>query len=96
MAGSGLKTLRCRVRISGRTVTFECLAPTAGAAGYVIARQAFDDRDVLWVQVVVSEWSGVLGEFIEPKNAIVFTRNDPVPDGADHVVLIGVVSIDDR
>ena len=96
MAGSGLKTFRCRVRISGRTVTFECLAPTASLAGYVSAHQAFADRNVPWVQVVVSEWSSVLGEFVEPKNAIVFTHNDPVPDGADHVVLIGVVSVDDR
>ena len=95
MTGSGLKTFRCRVRISGRTMTVEALAPTGLAAGYAIARPAFAAGEVPWVQVVVSEWSSLLGEFVEPHNAIVFARDDPAPGGADQVVLIGVADIDE-
>ncbi len=77
-------------------MTVESLAPTAVAAGYQIALQAFADRDVPWVQVVVSEWSGLLSQFIEPSNALVFARDDPAPADVDQVVLIGVVAIDDQ
>lgn len=80
--------------MSNRTVTVECLAPSAAAAGYASTRAAFDDAQVAWVQVVVSEWSGVLGEFVEPRNALVFARNDPPPEGADHAVIIGPALVD--
>ena len=80
------------MRVADRTRTVECLAPTAVAAGYVVARAAFGDREVPWVQVVASEWSGILGEFVEPRNALVFTPDDPEPEGAAHVVMIAVAA----
>ncbi|HEY6908269.1 MAG TPA: hypothetical protein VI356_02800 [Myxococcales bacterium] len=81
-----LKTFRCRVRLRRRTVVAECLAPTAAAAGYAICRQELEAKSVPWVQVVVSEWSGVLGEFIEPENVLIFSSGDAAPEGAGDVV----------
>jgi hypothetical protein len=81
-----LKTFRCRMRLWGRTVAAECVAPTAAAAGYAMCRQELESKNAPWVQVVVSEWSGILGEFLEPANVLIFASNDEAPDGAAEVV----------
>jgi hypothetical protein len=91
VAGSGLKTFRCRVRASGCTTTIECVAPSAKAAAYVVARPGLEDDRVPWVQVVVAEWSGVLGEYIDPGNALIVAASDSAPEGAELVVLCSVV-----
>lgn len=85
---AGLKTFRCRVRASGCTTTLQCLAPTAQAAAYVIARNAMQSDGAPWIQIVVSEWSGVLGEFIAPPNAIIISAGEAPPIGVESVVFI--------
>ena len=64
----------------------DCIAPSAEAAGFVVARPGLTDG-VAWVQVVVAEWSGILGQFIEPGNALIFSPGDTAPPGADLVVI---------
>lgn len=86
MTGSGLKTYRCRMRASGRTTTIECVAPSAEAAAYVVARLGLRDQRDHWVQVVVEEWSGALGGFIDPGNVLIVSERDGPPAGADRVV----------
>ncbi len=86
MASWLLKTFRCRVRLWGRTVAAECLARTAAAAGYAMCRQELESRNAPWVQVAVSEWSGVLGEYLEPANVLIFALDDQEPEGAREVV----------
>lgn len=81
-----LKTFRCRVRLWGRTVVAECLAPSAAAAGYAMCRPELEAKSAPWVQVVVSEWSGVLGEYLEPANVLIFSSDDAAPEGAGEVV----------
>ena len=85
-AGLGLKTFRCRMRAKGATTIIECVAPSAQAAAYVVARQGLDGNRASWVQVVVAEWSGFLGEFIDPGNALIVSSRDAPPDGVDLVV----------
>jgi hypothetical protein len=82
----GLKTLRCRVRASGRTTTVECLAPSALAAAWVIANQGLQDDGAPWIQVAVSEWSDALADYVTPDNVIMVSGRDPAPPGADEVV----------
>jgi hypothetical protein len=91
-----LKTFRCRVRAGGYTLTLQCLAPNPQAAAYVIVQRARETDNASWHQVVVCEWSSVLGEFIEPRNAIVFAAGDPPPDGHERVVLAAVHVKDGR
>jgi hypothetical protein len=62
------------------------VAPSAEAAAFVVAQRGLIDG-ASWVQVVVAEWSGALGEFIEPGNALIFSRGDTAPPGADLVVI---------
>ena len=93
MAAWRLKTFRCRVRLWGRTVVAECLAPTAAAAGYAMCRPELEAQDAPWVQVVVSEWSGVLGEYLEPANVLIFATGDAAPEGAGDVVFTGALSV---
>jgi hypothetical protein len=81
-----LRIFRCRVRLRGRTVVAECLAPTPAAAGYAMCRPELEAKNAPWVQVVVSEWSGVLGEYLEPANALIFSAGDAPPEGAGEVV----------
>ena len=88
----GLKTFRCRVRASGCTTTVECLAPTAAAAAWVIAREGLHDEGVSWVQVAVSEWSPALADYIVPDNVIIVAPADPAPEGADQVVFYSLTS----
>jgi hypothetical protein len=86
MTTVGLKTFKCRVRAGGYTLTLECLAPSPLAAAYAMVERARRTDTAPWHQVVVSEWSGVLGEYIEPRNAIVINAGDPPPEGCDQVV----------
>lgn len=85
--GGELKIFRCRFRAGGRTTTVECVAPTAEDAAYVVGTQALQDGNDTWVQVVVSQWLAVLGQYVDPANATMVTRGDPPPPGAGHVVL---------
>ena len=87
VAGSGFNTYRCRVRASGSTITLECIAPSPAAAAYATAREELKTGVAPWVQVTVAEWSGALGEFIEPENVVIFSREDPPPPGAVDVIL---------
>jgi hypothetical protein len=86
VARSELKTFRCRMRASGTTSIIECLAPSAEAAAWVVVKHALERQRAPWVQVVVAEWSGVLGEFIDPGNALIITPRDLPPPGTDRVV----------
>ena len=88
----GLKTFRCRVRASGCTTTVECLAPSAQAAAWVIAREGLQDDGAPWVQVAVSEWSAAGAEYVAPDNVIVVAPADPAPEGADQVVFYTLAS----
>jgi hypothetical protein len=88
--GTRLKTFRCRVRASGCTTTIDCLAPSAHAAAHVIAAQTLQDDGPAWIQVVVSEWSTALAQYIEPHNTIIVAAGDPPPPGASQVVFCGV------
>ena len=83
----GLKTFKCRVRAAGYTLTLECLAPNAHAAAYAVVQRLRQKDPAPWHQVVASEWSSVLGEWIVPANAIVIASGDPPPEGADRVVV---------
>ena len=94
MQGSSLKTFRCRVRASGCTTTIDCLAPSAHAAAHVIAAQTLQDDGPAWIQVVVSEWSAALAEYIEPHNTIIIKAGDAPPPGAGQVVFCGVTAGD--
>jgi hypothetical protein len=87
VSGSALKTYRCRMRAAGRTVTIECVAPSAEAAAHVVARLGLSDRRDPWIQVVVEEWSGALGGFIDPGNVLIVSERDAPPVGVDRVVL---------
>jgi hypothetical protein len=87
-----LKTFRCRVRALGCTMIIDCLAPSARAAAHVIASQGLQDDATPWVQVVVSEWSGVLGKYVEPHNVMVIATGDPAPPGTERVVVCGATS----
>jgi hypothetical protein len=88
----GLKTFRCRVRASGCTTTVECLAPTAAAAAWVIAREGLHDDGAPWVQVAVSEWSPALADYIVPDNVIIVSPGDLAPEGVDQVVFYALAS----
>ena len=92
MEGGGLKTFRCRVRASGCTTTIDCLAPSAQAAAHVIAAQTLNDDGPAWIQVVVSEWSTALAEYIEPHNTIIIKAGDLPPPGTSQVVFCGVTA----
>ena len=70
----------------GATSTVECIGPSAEAAAYVVGRQGLQGNRASWVQVVVAEWSGVLGEFVDPGNAVMVSQDDEPPAGADLVV----------
>ena len=96
VAVSGLKTFRCRMRASGSTITIECVAPSAEAAAYVVARHGLHGNKAPWVQIVVAQWSGVLGEFVDPGNAIIVSRSDTLPDGADRVVFSSAEYVADK
>jgi hypothetical protein len=85
VAGSGLKTYRCRIRASGSTTTIECVAPSPEAAAYVVAKLALGDQRDPWIQVVVEEWSGALGEFIDPGKVLIVSARDDPPAGVDRV-----------
>jgi hypothetical protein len=85
--GAHVTTFRCRLRSSRRTITVDSVAPNARAAAYAAARSELQSGAVPWVQVSVSEWSGALGEFIEPPNVLIFARDEPPPTGADQVVV---------
>jgi hypothetical protein len=86
VGGSRLNMYRCRVRSAGETLTVECLAMTPAAAAYGVAREELRSGRVLWVQVAVSEWSGALGEYIEPENVLIFAPSDTPPQGVDDVI----------
>jgi hypothetical protein len=86
-AGSRLKVFRCRMRAMDATTTVECIAPSAEAAAYVVARHGLQGSRAPWVQVVVAEWSGVLGEFVDPGNAMMISQGDAPAAGAEFVVL---------
>ena len=86
MTASGLRTFRCRVRARGSLAAVECVAPSAQAAAYAVALPGLTGGTE-WVQVVVAEWSGVLGEFIEPGDALIVSRHHATPDGTDSVVI---------
>jgi hypothetical protein len=90
--GRRLKTFRCRVRAAGCTTTIDCLAPSADAAAYVIAAQTLQDQGPAWIQVVVSEWSSALAEYIEPHNTIIVKAGDLPPPGTSQVVFCGVTA----
>jgi hypothetical protein len=92
MMDVGLKTYKCRVRTGGYTLTLQCLAPNPLAAAFAIVRRAKENDSAPWHQVVVSEWSSVLGQFIDPRNAIVITADDLPPEGHDRVVFAGPAS----
>jgi hypothetical protein len=81
-----LKVFRCRMRAMGATSTIECIGPSAEAAAYVVGRQGLQGNRAPWVQIVVAEWSGVLGEFVDPGNAVMVSQDDEPPAGADLVV----------
>ncbi|HEY2027577.1 MAG TPA: hypothetical protein VGH20_00080 [Myxococcales bacterium] len=84
---AALKTFRCRVRAGGYTLTLQCLAPSAHAAAYAVVERVRQRDQSPWHQVVASEWSSVIGEWVVPANAIVISASDPAPEGADRVVL---------
>lgn len=86
--GPELGTFRCRVRASGRTTTIDCLAPDSLAAAYAVGIRALEEDDAPWVQVVVSQWSRVLGTYLVEPNAVVVSRDEPAPAGADRVVFL--------
>jgi len=60
----------------------------------VIAAQTLPDDGPAWIQVVVSEWSSALAEYIEPYNTIIIAAGDPPPPGAGQVVFCGVTAGD--
>ena len=93
MAVSALKTFRCRVRALALTTTIECVAPSAEAAAHAVVQHGFATDPARWIQVAVAEWSGVLGEFIDPANVIIVARGAPPPPGADRVVFSSVRSV---
>ena len=86
MPDAGLRTFHCRVRAGGRTLTLDCMAPSPLAAAYAIARAV--ESTAPWVQVVASEWSVLLREFVDPPNAIVIAADEPRTAGIDRVVFI--------
>lgn len=86
--GAELGTFRCRVRASGRTATFECLAPSSLAAAYAVGIRALQEDDAPWVQVVVSQWSRALGTYLVDPNAVVVSRGESAPPDADQVVFL--------
>jgi hypothetical protein len=86
--GVGLKTFRCRVRAAGCTMELECLAPSAEAAAHAVVQRVRRMDGAPWHQVVASEWSGPLGEYLVPDNAIIVAAEDPSPEGADLVVFM--------
>jgi hypothetical protein len=81
-----LKIFRCRMRAMGATSTVECIGPSPEAAAYVVGQQGLQGNRTPWVQVVVAEWSGVLGEFVDPGNALMVSHTDAPPAGAELVV----------
>lgn len=87
---AGLKPFNCRVRCAGYTLTLQCLAPNAHAAAYVVVQRVRQKDQSPWHQVVASQWSPVLGEWVVPANAIVIAAADAPPAGADRVILQSV------
>lgn len=82
-----LKAFQCRVRAAGYTLTLQCLAPSAQAAAYAVVQRVRQKDHAPWHQVVASQWSPALGEWVVPANAIVISAGDVPPAGADRVIL---------